>query len=304
MDSMDNAGVYKISGTIALIQTLDFFTPIVDDPYYFGQIAAANALSDVYTMGAKPITAMNIVCFPSKKMDISILQEILRGGLDKMNEAGVVLIGGHSIDDNELKYGLSVTGTINPKKLITNAGAKAGDLLVLTKPLGTGIISTAMKAVRANKRTIEKVTFNMAQLNEAASELMVKYKAHSCTDITGFGLVGHIQQMAQNSGVGMRINTGSLPYYPEAKLWSDMGLIPGGLHRNKDFYINSVEFVQNVPDYLQDLIFDPQTSGGLLISIEPASSLRLVKALKKAGYKKAAIIGEVTEKPKGKIVIS
>jgi selenide,water dikinase len=304
MDSMDNAGVYKVSETIALIQTLDFFTPIVDDPYDFGRIAAANSLSDVYTMGAKPITAMNIVCFPSKKMDISILQEILRGGIDKMNEAGVILIGGHSIDDNELKYGLSVTGSINPKKLVTNGGAKAGDLLILTKPLGTGIISTAMKAKRASKRTIEKITFSMAQLNKIASELMVKYRAHSCTDITGFGLVGHMQQMAQNSGVGMRINTISLPYFTETKLCSDMGLIPGGLHRNKDFYIKSVEFTQTVPDYLQDLIFDPQTSGGLLISIEPDSALKLVKALKKGGYKKAAIIGKVTQIPIGKIVVS
>jgi selenide,water dikinase len=304
MDSMDNAGVYKISETIALIQTLDFFTPIVDDPYNFGQIAAANSLSDVYTMGAKPITAMNIVCFPSKKMDILILQEILSGGLDKMNEAGVVLIGGHSVEDDELKYGLSVTGSINPKKLITNAGAKVGDLLILTKALGTGIISTAMKVGRARKRTIEKITFSMAQLNKTASELMIKYRAHSCTDITGFGLAGHMQQMAQNSNIGMTINTNCLPFFAETRAYSDMGLIPGGLHKNKDFYINHIEYTREIPDYLQDLIYDPQTSGGLLISIEADRAFKLLKALKRAGYKKAAIIGEVIKEPKGKIVIS
>jgi selenide,water dikinase len=301
---MDNAGVYQISSNIALVQTVDFFTPIVDEPYYFGQIAAANSLSDVYTMGAKPITAMNIVCFPSKKMEIAILQEILRGGLDKMNEAGVILIGGHSIDDNELKYGLSVTGSVHPKKLVTNSGAEAGDLLILTKPLGTGIISTAMKAGSVKNKTVEKVTFNMTQLNKTASELMLKYKAHSCTDITGFGLVGHMQQMAHNSNVGMRIETSNLPFYPEAKLYSDMGLIPGGLHRNKDFYINSVDFVRNIPDYIQDLIFDPQTSGGLLISIEPVRAPKFVRELKKAGYKKTTIIGEVTGKTAGRIIIS
>jgi selenide,water dikinase len=304
MDSMDNAGVYKISETIALIQTVDFFTPIVDDPYNFGQIAAANSLSDVYTMGAKPITAMNIVCFPIKKMDILILQEILRGGLDKMNEAGVILIGGHSVEDDELKYGLSVTGSINPKKLITNSGAKAGDLLILTKPLGTGIISTAMKVGRARKRTIEKITFSMAQLNKTASELMVKHGANSCTDITGFGLAGHMQQMAHNSNIGMTINTNSLPFFTETRECSDMGLIPGGLHKNKDFYINSIEYTRDIPDHLQDLIYDPQTSGGLLISIQADRAPKLVKDLKRAGYKKAAIIGEVIENPKGKIVIS
>ncbi|GAG34760.1 unnamed protein product, partial [marine sediment metagenome] len=199
MESLDDAGVYKLSDDLAIIQTIDFFTPVVDDPYDFGQIAAANALSDVYAMGGKPLTAMNVVCFPTKQMDISILKDILRGGMDKMSEAGVTLLGGHSIDDAELKYGLSVTGTVHPKRLVTNSGAKVGDRLILTKPLGTGIINTALKAGEVNEETVAKVTKCMASLNKKASELMQEVEVHACTDITGFGFLGHTCQLARSS---------------------------------------------------------------------------------------------------------
>jgi selenide,water dikinase len=303
MESLDDAGVYRLSDDLAIIQTVDFFTPIVDDPFDFGQIAVANALSDVYAMGGKPLTAMNIVCFPTKKMDISVLKDILKGGVDKMMEAGVTLIGGHSIDDAELKYGLSVTGMVHPKRLVTNAGAKPGDKLILTKPLGTGIISTALKAGKVSKELTAKVTKYMATLNKKASELMQEIGAHACTDITGFGLLGHACQMAQNSQVGMKINSSSLPVFKEAEDFARLGLRPGGLNRNREFYGKMVEFSKQVPDYVQHILFDPQTSGGLLISLPSEEADLLVGRLKKAGIPEAAIVGEVISRPQGKILI-
>jgi selenide,water dikinase len=303
MESLDDAGVYKLSNDLAIIQTVDFFTPIVDNPYDFGQIAVANALSDVYAMGGKPLTAMNIVCFPTKKLDISILKDVLKGGIDKMMEAGVTLVGGHSIDDDELKYGLSVTGIVNPKCLVTNAGAAAGDELVLTKPLGTGIISTALKAGKVSEELVAKVTKYMTTLNKKASELMQEVGAHACTDITGFGFLGHACQMAQNSQVGMKVNSSSIPVLAEADNFAKAGLCPGGLHRNDEFYGKSVEFSKKVPDYIQDILFDPQTSGGLLISLAPEDAELLIGRLKKAGISEAAIVGEVISKPAGKIIV-
>jgi len=302
MESLDDAGVYKLGDDLAIIQTIDFFTPIVDDPYDFGQIAVANALSDVYAMGGKPLTAMNVACFPIKKLDISVLKDILKGGIDKMKEAGVTLVGGHSIDDAELKYGLSVTGTVHPEHLVTNSGAKMGDKLILTKPLGTGIISTALKAGKASKETIAKVTKYMTALNKQASELMQEVGAHACTDITGFGFLGHACQLAQSSQVGIKVNSGSVPLFPEAEEFAKAGLYPGGLHRNREFYGKMVEF-SNVPDYIQDILFDPQTSGGLLISLAPEEADLLLGRLKKAGVRDAAIIGEVISKPMGKILV-
>jgi selenide,water dikinase len=304
MESLDDAGVYRLSDDLAIIQTVDFFTPIVDDPFDFGQIAVANALSDVYAMGGKPLTAMNIVCFPTKKMDISVLKDILKGGIDKMMEAGVTLVGGHSIDDPELKYGLSVTGMVHPKRLVTNAGAKPGDKLILTKPLGTGIISTALKAGKVSKELTAKVTKYMATLNKKASELMQEVGAHACTDITGFGFLGHACQMAQNSQVGMKINSSSLPVFKEVEDFARQNLRPGGLNRNREFYGKMVEFSNQVPDYIQDILFDPQTSGGLLISLNSVDAELLVGKLKKAGISEAAIVGETTSKPAGKIVIN
>ena len=302
IDSLDDAGVYKLSDDLAIIQTIDFFTPIVNDPYAFGQIAAANALSDVYAMGGKPLTAMNIVCFPSKTLDISVLQDILKGGIDKMREAGVVLVGGHSIDDKELKYGLSVTGTVHPKRLLTNSGARVGDKLILTKPLGTGIINTALKAGLADEKTIDKITRCMASLNKKASELMQEFEVHSCTDITGFGFIGHTCQLAQNSQIGIKIHSVSVPFFPEARDFANKGLCPGGLQRNREFYSNMVEFAPQVPDYMNDILFDPQTSGGLLIVLAPKAAKPLLNRLQKAGLQDSALVGEIVSKPSGKLL--
>jgi selenide,water dikinase len=301
---MDNAGVYKLSGDLAIVQTVDFFTPVVDDPYTFGQIAAANALSDIYTMGARPLTAMNLVCFPTNSLPISVLKDILRGGLDKMNEAKVALVGGHSIDDTELKYGLSVTGVVHPKRLITNSGAKPGDKLILTKPLGTGIIATALKAKAVSKKTITRVSQSMARLNNQAAELMLAIGIHACTDITGFGFLGHGVQMAQNSRVGLKVNVTAVPLFPEASKLAQGGFCPGGLHRNRDFYSPSVKISRAIPEYIQDILFDPQTSGGLLISLAPSKAAKLLEKLHRAGIQDAAIIGEVVSQPKGKVIVN
>jgi selenide,water dikinase len=303
IDSLDDAGVYKLNDDLAIVQTIDFFTPIVNDPYDFGQIAVANALSDIYAMGGKPLTAMNIVCFPSNMLDISILQDILRGGIDKMREADVVLIGGHSIDDKELKYGLSVTGTVHPKHMLTNSAAKAGDKLILTKPLGTGIINTALKAGVAAEKTIQKVTGYMASLNRTAAELMQGFEIHSCTDITGFGFIGHTWQLAHNSQIGIKIQSSSIPFFPEAKEFADKGFLPGGLQRNRDYYGNKADFAAGVPSYINDILFDPQTSGGLLIAVTPEAASCLLVKLQKAGIPDATIIGEVVSEPQEKVLI-
>jgi selenide,water dikinase len=301
--SPDDAGVYKISDELAIIQTIDFFTPIVDDPYTFGQIAAANALSDVYAMGGKPLTAMNVVCFPVKSMDIAVLKTILRGGVDKIIEAGALLVGGHSIEDDELKYGLSVTGTVHPKRLVTNSGARAGDKLILTKPLGTGIISTAVKAEMADAETAARVAGSMATLNKKASELMQEVGVHAATDITGFGLLGHTVQMAENSRAGVTIFSASVPVFPEAAGFAEQGLCPAGLHRNREFYLPSVIIDDKVPSHTQDILFDPQTSGGLLISLAPSKASRLQDKLRQAGITEATIIGEVTRQPRGRVTV-
>ncbi len=303
MESLDDAGVYKLSDDLAIIQTVDFFTPIVNNPYDFGQIAVANALSDVYAMGGKPLTAMNIVCFPTKKMDISILKDVLKGGIDKMMEAGVTLVGGHSIDDVELKYGLSVTGIVHPKRMVTNSGAKVGDKLVLTKPLGTGIISTALKAGEADKELAARVTKYMATLNRTASELMQEVGANACTDITGFGFLGHASQLAENSRVSIRITSKSIPILPKVKELSQKKVYPGGLNRNREFYGKKVEFSKQVPDYMRYILFDPQTSGGLLISVAPEKADSLIGKFKKAGISETALVGEIIKGPAGKIIV-
>ncbi len=301
--SMDDAGVYKLTDDLAIIETIDFFTPIVDDPYLFGQIAVANALSDVYAMGGKPLTAMNIVCFPTKLLDISVLRDILRGGQDKLREAGVALVGGHSIDDTELKYGLSVTGIIHPKRLVINSGAKVGDKLILTKPLGVGIISTALKAGVAAEETVTKITKCMATLNDKASELMQEVGVHACTDITGFGFLGHACQLAQNSKVGIKIRLASLSFFPEAGEFAKQGLCPEGLHRNREFYSSAARISSDIPAHLQDILFDPQTSGGLLICLGSKKAELLLEKLHRAGVGDAAIIGEVVTKPRGVIIV-
>jgi len=295
--------VYRLSDDLAIIQTLDFFTPIVDDPYTFGQVAAANALSDVYAMGGRPLTAMNIVCFPVKTMDMSVLREILAGGLDKLHEAGVTLVGGHSVEDPELKYGLSVTGVVHPQKVVLNTGAKVGDRLILTKPLGTGIINTALKGGVADEAAVAKSVKCMVSLNRKASELMVTVEVHACTDVTGFGLLGHACEMIEGTDVGMMIYSSEVPFFPEAKELAEMGMTPGGLHRNREFRLSMVEFGGSIPQSMSDILFDPQTSGGLLISLPASEAESLLGRMHKEGIDEAAIIGEVTAEPKGRIIV-
>jgi selenide,water dikinase len=303
VSSWDDAGVYLLSDDLAIIQTIDFFTPIVDDPYDFGQIAVANALSDVYAMGGKPLTALNIVCFPIKSLDISVLKDILRGGMDKMLEAGVVLVGGHSIDDSELKYGLSVTGTVHPDWLVSNSGARVGDKLILTKPLGTGIINTAVKAGMVKDETVARLTRGMATLNARAAELMQAVGVNACTDITGFGLLGHAATLARNSQVGIHFYAASIPFFPEASEFAVQGLCPGGLYRNREFYADSVTISSEVPSSVQDILFDPQTSGGLLICLEPEKAEPFLEKLRQNGVVEAAIIGEVVGDSKGMVSV-
>ena len=303
LETSDDAGVYQLNDEVALVQTVDFFTPIVDDPFIFGQIAVANALSDVYAMGGTPLTALNLVAFPIKVLASSILKEILRGGLSKMEEAGVALVGGHTVEDPEVKYGLAVTGIVHPNKIITNAKAEPGDRLVLTKPLGTGIIATALKGGMASDGAVQKMVESMRVLNRKASEWMKAFGAHACTDITGFGFIGHAMEMVSASQVGMVIQSKDIPIFSEAIEYARLGLIPGGAHANRDFFSCRVEVHSNVPDLLVDILYDPQTSGGLLISLPSHEAERLVEALKKEGNIDSCIVGEVVEEPRGKIQI-
>jgi selenide,water dikinase len=302
LEKADDAGVYRLTDDLAIVQTVDFFTPIVDDPYTFGQIAVANALSDVYAMGGQPLTAMNIVCFPSKTLDISVLRDILRGGIDKMREAGVVLVGGHSVDDPELKYGLSVTGTVHPGRVLTKGGARPGDQLILTKPIGTGIINTAVKARMAGERVIETVVRSMAALNKTASEVMLQVGVNACTDITGFGLLGHACEMIHDSQVGLKIRSVSVPVFPETLGLARVGMIPGGTLRNKEFRSRMVDSA-GVGDVMMDILFDPQTSGGLFMSVGADKAGLLLAKFKEAGVTDAAIVGEVVSHPKQRIVV-
>lgn len=303
LDRADDAGVYRVTDDIAIIQTVDFFTPIVDDPYWFGQIAAANALSDVYAMGGVPKTAMNLVAFPLKDMDISVLRQIIQGGLDKMKEAGVVLVGGHSVEDKELKYGLSVTGFIHPDRILTKKDLKQGDCLILTKPLGTGIINTAIKGGLASTEIIEMVTRLMATLNKDAAEIMENYPVHACTDITGFGLLGHIAEMVIDCPFGIRLSSKSIPIIPGTLDYAGMGLVPAGTYNNREFRECMVEFASSVDRITQDVLFDAQTSGGLLICVDNDRADDLLQELKEKGIKDAAIIGEVLGEPKERIIV-
>lgn len=300
----EDAGVYKISDDLALVQTIDFFTPTVDDPFTFGQVASTNALNDIYAMGAKPLTAMNIVCFPIKTMDKSVLKKVLLGGLDKMREAGVLLIGGHSVEDNEIKYGLSVTGVVHPDKVLYNRGAKVGDKLILTKPIGTGIISTAIKAQDASSEQIKQVVDSMTRLNKKASEVMIEEdNIHACTDITGFGLLGHSCEMIEDGNVGMKINSAAVPVFEGVRNMMETGFIPGGLYRNKDFRINQVTKEKTCPDWLLDVFFDPQTAGGLFMSLPGNRAQRVVDKMHAAGITDAAVIGDVVSDHPGKIFV-
>ncbi len=303
LDRADDAGVYKVTDDIAIIQTVDFFTPIVDDPYWFGQIAAANALSDVYAMGGVPKTAMNLVAFPLKDMEIAVLRQIIQGGLDKLREAGVVLIGGHSVEDSELKYGLSVTGFIHPDRVLTKGGLQEGDRLILTKPLGTGIINTAIKGGLASEEIIDTVTRLMATLNREAADVMSLYPVHACTDITGFGLIGHLAEMIVDAGIGIRLKSERIPIIPEAIEYAKIGLVPAGTYNNREFRESITEFGPSVDRLTQDVLFDPQTSGGLLICVDREKADSLLHDLRKKGVEKAAVIGEVISGPRETIVV-
>lgn len=265
------------------MQTVDFFPPIVDDPYAFGQIAAANALSDIYAMGGRPLTALNIVGFPLSTMPIEILTEILRGGNDKIEEAGAVVVGGHSIKDKELKFGVAVTGIIETDKVVTNAGAKPGDVLFLTKPLGTGIITTGIKREKSSTNAAEAAIRSMTSLNAKAAELMVRFGAHAATDITGFGLLGHAYEMASASGVTIRISAGTLPLLPQAVELAAEGMIPGGAKDNREFVEPHVRIEDSVDRKLEPLLFDPQTSGGLFIAITAEKAEEFEQALATLG---------------------
>jgi selenide,water dikinase len=300
MEHAEDAGVYRLRDDLAIIQTVDFFTPIVDDPYTFGRIAVTNALSDIYAMGGRPITAMNIVCFPIRTMNVKILREILRGGLDQMREAGVLLIGGHSVEDNEPKYGLSVTGIIHPDRILFNNGAKAGDHLILTKPLGTGIVSTALKGGLADAALVARSVACMTMLNRKAAELMAETaEIHACTDITGFGFLGHALEMAEGSGIGMRIRASEVPYFQGIRSFVEEGLVPGGLIRNRKFREKQLDVGPGCPEWLIDILFDPQTAGGLLISLPPDAAKELLGKMHAAGIEEAAIVGEVIPAPRG-----
>lgn len=293
IETSDDAAVYKLSEDIALIQTLDFFTPVVDDPYTFGEIAAANALSDIYAMGGTPIVALNIVCFPSC-LPVSVLGEILKGGADKVIEAGAVVVGGHSVDDNEPKYGLSVTGTVHPKRVLKNYGCRVGDLLLLTKPLGTGIINTAIKGGIASEPAYDKAVKVMTTLNKYASQIISNHKINACTDITGFGLMGHAFEMASASDVKFRIYKNNIPYIKEAEEYAKMGLVPAGSYKNRD-YIKEKYILKDIPDWMGDIIFDPQTSGGLLFSCAENEAYSIINESSSLDFK-PVIIGEVLEK--------
>ena len=290
-DHFDDAGVYQLTADIAIIQTVDFFTPMVDDPYLFGQIAAANALSDVYAMGGTPITALNLAAFPTCK-DMKIFADILAGGADKVIEAGALLIGGHTIEDDEPKYGLSVCGVCHPQKIISNTGAKEGDLLFLTKHLGTGIIATAIKGDLITEEEANDVLQEMAQLNKVACEAMVASGICGATDITGFGLLGHMNELLRGSGVGAQLWAEQVPIWPAAIEFAKDGIIPGGAYRNHQFLKEGIDF-GGLPKYLQMILCDPQTSGGMLMSVPKDKGGKMESFLELAG-REYAIIGSVT----------
>lgn len=292
-DKSDDASVYVIDDNTALVQTTDFFPPIVDDPFLYGQIAATNALSDVYAMGGEPKLALNIMCI-SDKMDKKDVQEILRGGYAKAYEAGAIITGGHTIQGAEPIYGLAVSGFVHPDKVLTNSGAKAGDILILTKPLGVGIITTAAKADMVEKSVLDRIYKQMATLNKTARDIMVKYDVHSCTDVTGFGLMGHCFEMAQGSDVTINIKTESVPYHKEAYELASMGLIPAGAYRNREYAEAGVQWIGEYDQPLEDIFFDPQTSGGLLMSVPSEVSADCYAELLEA-IPEARIIGTVSE---------
>ena len=293
-DKSDDASVYVIDDNTALVQTTDFFPPIVDDPFLYGQIAAANALRDVYAMGGEPKLALNIMCL-SESMGKETVQEILRGGYDKAYEAGAIITGGHTIQGAEPIYGLAVSGFVHPKKVLTNSGARPGDKLILTKPLGIGILTTSAKADMLDREVLDRIYNQMATLNKAARDIMVKYHVHGCTDVTGFALMGHSFEMAQGSGCTIHIQSQNVPFHSEAYELAEMGFIPAGAYRNREYAEAGVKNISNVSRALQDIFYDPQTSGGLMIALDAKEAEQCLAEMRKV-IPQAEIIGYVTEK--------
>jgi selenide,water dikinase len=294
----DDAGVYRITDDLALVNTVDFFPPVVDDPFTYGQIAAANALSDIYAMGARPVTALNLVTFPREGLEPEVLHDILRGGSAKLKEAGVVLVGGHSVTDPGIKYGLAVTGLIDPVHIVSNAGAKPEDLLVLTKPIGVGVITSAIKQGNVDDSLIKCVAESMCQLNQEAAQLMLKCGVNACTDITGYGLLGHALEMAVASHVQLEIEYQSVPHFPEALVLYTQNIQSRGLENNQQAFSDSVQITNTVPKVWQNMLFDPQTSGGLLIAMPEEGAQKFLKQ-----FDTAAVIGRVGAEGKGEIVV-
>lgn len=300
-DKSDDASVYVLDENRALIQTTDFFPPIVDDAFLYGQIAATNALSDVYAMGGEPKLALNIMCIPDK-MNSADVQEILRGGYDKAYEAGAIITGGHTIHGAEPIYGLAVSGFVHPQKVLKNSNAQAGDILILTKPLGIGILTTAAKADLVPPDVLKRIYTQMATLNKTARDIMVKYPVNSCTDVTGFALLGHSYEMAQGSGCTLHIQAGKIPYHKEAWELADMGFIPAGAYRNREYAEKGVLVKGDISRTMQDILYDPQTSGGLLISVPEKAGLKLIEELQ-SQIPAAAVIGYVTPKENNAIIL-
>ena len=294
-ETSDDAAVYKLNDEIALVQTLDFFTPVVDDPYIFGQIAAANSLSDVYAMGGKPLLAMNIVCFP-ECLELEVLKQILKGGADKVVEAGALLVGGHSVKDEEPKYGLSVTGIVHPEKVLANNTAKVGDYLILTKPLGSGILNTAIKADMASKEQYDMAVKTMATLNKYAFEALSGLNISSCTDITGFGFIGHAYEMAKGSGVSLEIYSDRIPIIEGAGEFAGLGIIPMGMYSNKNYVKDNVKVDEDIEEVTEDLLYDPQTSGGLLVAIDEDDVEKALENLSANTDNEFAVVGKVISK--------
>jgi selenide,water dikinase len=291
----EDAGVYLLDDRTALIQTVDFFTPIVDDPRIFGKAAAANALSDVYAMGGRPVTAMNVVCFPVKKLGLELLREILAGGLETLTEAGVALVGGHSVEDAEPKYGLSVAGLVHPDQLMRNSSLQPGDRLILTKAVGTGLIATALKASLASPQALEAMVRSMCTLNRRAAEVAVRFGVKPCTDVTGFGLAGHLVEMARASSCRVRLDSATVPLLEGALDAASTGLVPGGAHSNRKFFSTWISLQGTLSPEMVDVMFDPQTSGGLILGVPAARSQEMADTLLKEGVEIAAEIGEVLE---------
>ena len=293
LENGDDAIIYKLDKNRVMIQSIDFFTPVVDDPYVFGQIAAANSLSDIYAMGGRPVLAMNVVGFPDC-LEGKVLNQILKGGNDKVKEAGAFIGGGHTVEDDEPKYGLSVTGIAHPDKIRANSTARIGDKLVLTKPLGAGIISTAIKADMIDDQLNHPAVKSMAKLNAITAEVMDDYDVSSCTDVTGFGLIGHLNEMLKGSKVGAKLFTGKLKFFPDTMEMMNTGMIPGGLHKNRKAFSKIVSYENDIDENISDLLYDPQTSGGLLIAVNPNEAEEFLNELKERG-EDAEIIGEIVE---------